>query len=340
MPHLESSLEHLIRNGVWNLQKARRRLLPYSKINDVSISLNSRMPNVEIIRDFPHEILFTNYKQELSPARRSVVLRNAIVNSRTGVVWSNGRILKESSVWSVIDLLRWEPKPLFAKRLSGNFVLLPDNGFYHFLIEELPRFLDALHEDATSTILYGSKSSYLIDFLKLADLTNSSAFASYPVCLSSLVLSEKSVGGISTNRDIGVLRTYFSQYLSTDLKTGRSIFISRKESVREHERGLKHYGEVEKLMESLGVLVVYLEDHKLEDQIRLISSARNLVGFHGAGLANLIWMPEGSRVVEIVFERQTSHFEHLSALAGHKYSKIHINQFLSNPSIAVAPKSA
>lgn len=333
----QSSIEYLIRNAFWNFQRVVKRWLPYSKIKNVSISLNSKMSNVELVRDFQHELSFINYKQELLPARRLVKIENVVANSRTGVIWSNGRILKESTVWPVIDLLQWEPKPFMAKKLSGSFILLPDNGFYHFLIEELPRFLDAFTGNETSTVLYGSRSSYLMDFIKIANLANRASYLGFPVKVPSLFLSEKSLGGIATTRDIEKLKDFFRHFISKGIESEASIFISRRGSAKDFERGLKHYLEVERLMVSLGVLVIYLEDYSLQEQIQLVSNTQNLIGFHGAGLSNLIWMREKSRVVEVIYERQTAHFEHLSTLAGHEYVRMHINQLLDDPLSVLKP---
>jgi len=330
-----SSIEGLTRKYFWDLQRLCRRILPYSKIRDVSISTSSFEVKNRVIREYFNDFPFTNYKQNLSLARKTLVVHNVTANARTGIIWTNGRIFKESSVWPVIDLLQWEPTPIFPKSLSGEFILLPDNGYYHFLIEELPRFLDALNRDESSVVIYGSSSSYVADFLDLSNLCNRATYIPFPVKLSSLKFSEKSVGGIATIRDIGTIKKFIKSFVSEDFKNNASIFISRRKSGRELERGFEYYTVIERLMHSIGVLVVYLEDYTLQEQIRLIGGCHNLIGFHGAGLANLIWMKEESRVTEVIFERQTSHFEYLSAVSGHTYRKVNINQLIENPSMVL-----
>lgn len=61
------------------------------------------------------------------------------------------------------------------------------------------------------------------------------------------------------------------------------------------------------------------------EQIRLHASTDLLIGQHGAGLANMIWMPPGSTVVEIL-PPMPAHlrviFRNLAAALGHRYSVI------------------
>ena len=44
---------------------------------------------------------------------------------------------------------------------------------------------------------------------------------------------------------------------------------------------------------------VFLEDYALEEQARLFDSAECVVGFHGAGLTNIMFCRPGTRIVEI-----------------------------------------
>jgi capsular polysaccharide biosynthesis protein len=61
------------------------------------------------------------------------------------------------------------------------------------------------------------------------------------------------------------------------------------------------------------------------DQIAAHTSARVLVGQHGAGLANMIWMPAGSTVVELLppLNRQVrTIYRELAAVLGHSYTTV------------------
>ncbi|MCP8968349.1 glycosyltransferase family 61 protein [Ectobacillus ponti] len=73
------------------------------------------------------------------------------------------------------------------------------------------------------------------------------------------------------------------------------IYISRKHAQHRH---VGNEGEVEALLKRFAFQTVYLEDMSLQEQIGLFSKARFIVAPHGAGLANLLFAPEGAKVLE------------------------------------------
>lgn len=66
-------------------------------------------------------------------------------------------------------------------------------------------------------------------------------------------------------------------------------------------------------------LNVALENLSFSDQVRLFHSAALVIGQHGAGLANGLWMQPGSHVIEIHHQPKLAHFRILSQLMGHHY---------------------
>jgi capsular polysaccharide biosynthesis protein len=57
------------------------------------------------------------------------------------------------------------------------------------------------------------------------------------------------------------------------------------------------------------------------EQVNRFAAASVLVGQHGAGLANMLWMPTGSTVIEIITQKKRKHqwFEALARALGHAY---------------------
>lgn len=65
------------------------------------------------------------------------------------------------------------------------------------------------------------------------------------------------------------------------------------------------------------------------EQIRLHTRTRVLVGQHGAGLANMLWMPTGSCVIEVLPpmpDHLRNIFRNLAAALGHRYTVLHQTQ--------------
>jgi hypothetical protein len=63
-----------------------------------------------------------------------------------------------------------------------------------------------------------------------------------------------------------------------------------------------------------------LDDQSIFNQVNIFSNTKILVGQHGAGLVNMLWMPAGSIVVELIPSGVTfSCFSILSELSGLRY---------------------
>ncbi|MBK0382515.1 glycosyltransferase family 61 protein [Pedobacter sp. SD-b] len=74
---------------------------------------------------------------------------------------------------------------------------------------------------------------------------------------------------------------------------------------------------------------IQLEKMSFKEQIQAFESSVIVIGQHGAGLANILWMQEKSTVVEFGFENKT-HFERLSVVKNHDYFGInHIESHIT-----------
>ena len=69
-----------------------------------------------------------------------------------------------------------------------------------------------------------------------------------------------------------------------------------------------------------------LEHASFRTQVKLFAGTRVLVAQHGAALTNMLWMPTGGVIVEIVprgmIEPFGAYFRDLAALCGHRYAMV------------------
>ena len=72
------------------------------------------------------------------------------------------------------------------------------------------------------------------------------------------------------------------------------FYINRK------KRRLKNEPEIQSYLTSIGYSVLNLEDLTLDDQVHLFSHATEIMGFHGAGLTNILFCNKDVKVFEIV----------------------------------------
>lgn len=97
----------------------------------------------------------------------------------------------------------------------------------------------------------------------------------------------------------------------------RGVYISRKNAFK---RRLVNEDEIIDFLIHCNVRDVHAESLSFVDQLLLFSKTRVLIGLHGAGLANMIWMPPGSHIIEIIGEKTTYlHFYELALVLGHHY---------------------
>jgi capsular polysaccharide biosynthesis protein len=101
--------------------------------------------------------------------------------------------------------------------------------------------------------------------------------------------------------------------------TPERVYISRADAAR---RFLRNEAELMPTLATHQLQAVQLEGRSLAEQVALFGNCRLLVGLHGAGLTNMLWMPAGSRVVEI--RRRGDHHNNcyyvMACALGHQYS--------------------
>ncbi len=77
---------------------------------------------------------------------------------------------------------------------------------------------------------------------------------------------------------------------------GERIYISRG---RAHKRRIINEEEAADVLAEFEFQTIYAEDLSFEQQVQICSRARYLVSNHGAGLTNMLFMPQGGGVLEL-----------------------------------------
>jgi capsular polysaccharide biosynthesis protein len=99
------------------------------------------------------------------------------------------------------------------------------------------------------------------------------------------------------------------------------IYLSRRDSPH---RVMLNEEELERQLTTIGFKCITGSNLSAADQIRIFSSARIIVGPHGAGLTNLIWAHDNATVLEITNTKiqHMTDFRSISEIRGHTYSQI------------------
>lgn len=225
-------------------------------------------------------------------------------------------------------------------RVEDREIIFPlkHEGYYHFLIETLPRLLLAIdwarRNDHNIVVAVSSKmhafiqeiTKYLADcdaviLRKISGQTNIVAKDLLFIPLDDwFFVDVRLIQRLLKFRNLSLAQLHSPE----ESAQGVNIYVSRTRSPR---RKMPFEEKVEQLMIEMGYEVVYWESMPVLEQWRLASNASRIVGFHGAGLANCIWMESGSHLIELADIRYPNFaFQVLSEIRGIKYSRIEFEQ--------------
>lgn len=230
------------------------------------------------------------------PSLFAYLLGPVAFSPSSGVVWAGKTAVSESVPWD----LRGQPKKPNAifgseRGTTSSAGMQLQSNYYHFLIEDLPRLLLSKFHLGIDKVFTHARGlpRFVHQALELAEVElvpsrKTVRFEAFPF------IGNLSPSGIPHPKVSAILTATLAA--STRTEPRHKIFVSRRKSSRAH----KIENQLESELEKHGFNVVFSEDLTLSEQIALFSSAEIVVGFHGAGLANLALMPSKSRVIELM----------------------------------------
>lgn len=247
-------------------------------------------------------------------------ISNAILEPSQGAIFTeNGEFITDSTSWPNSHFLMSLPtkrRDFTVGETVNQATLLTSTSFYHWLIEDLPQSLWIAKMYPGTPILV---DSYCPQYVKdvAASLQNPKIYVSGMVKVNKLLFVNKNKdSGWPCRYSVATLRNYEEFKLHILRSSGDKIYISRRNS----SRSPSNENQLERALEEIGFQIIFLEQHSLFEQIEIISSARILVGVHGAGLTNMIWMKEESIVIDIVDAQYwTECYHRLAEICGLEY---------------------
>jgi capsular polysaccharide biosynthesis protein len=177
------------------------------------------------------------------------------------------------------------------------------HGYAHWLLEELPRLL-ALRTTACDRVLAHMNEPFAraaMAALRLEGEIVQPRRLDHFECSELLVPSLAAPPGFPTQGLVEELNEFASTLRADEsIPRAEKIYVSRAKSKR---RTVANEPELWSMLESRGFCRVFLEDWCWGQQIEIFRSAREIVGAHGAGLANLVFCKPGTRVTELFNRR-------------------------------------
>ena len=284
------------------------------------------------------EDIFAHEREREIPPTRLLELRN-VTATPEGMLFKGAAILPESFSSPVI--MRYflgRPQSVakfFAKnrllrrrrRVRESRLWITDDwsgGYFHWLADALPR-LYAARDAARDHVLllpHGyERLEFVTSSLKLFPLRGVEYVGADEVCVCERLLmpTHTAPSGHYNEPLVRELRDFILDACGAgEAETDARLYVSRG---RAPKRRLTNEEEVARVVGEFGFRVVRFEEHAFEEQVRLAASARHLVSNHGAGLTNILFMPEGGSVLELrrEGERERNWFFNLASAAGLRY---------------------
>jgi capsular polysaccharide biosynthesis protein len=100
----------------------------------------------------------------------------------------------------------------------------------------------------------------------------------------------------------------------------KKFYVSRE---RARFRKVLNEKELESRLRHYGFEIIQPDDWTLSEQISAFSECSTLIGIHGAGLTNCLFMPPGGKVIELKKREPNYGYWHLAESVGHQYFYFH-----------------
>jgi capsular polysaccharide biosynthesis protein len=173
-------------------------------------------------------------------------------------------------------------------------------NYFHWFTDVIPKLLFVLNKKSDIRLLIPDwlyKVEYVHQSLNLIDGITVTVFSKTALVINAKIVNLGYTSGnynsqlIMQERGIlakaGIVRTALSP---------KRLFVFR--SV-ETKRGVLNFDELIPVLEKYHIVVIDFSKYSWVEQYSIVASAEILIGVHGAGLTNMLFMKEGSTIFEL-----------------------------------------
>lgn len=250
--------------------------------------------------DKKDSILFSHELEKKIESSSVYAISNIILLN--SYIYQKNNLLKQFSLvgeyfYSDLDRFKVFLKSIFIKDEMDKAIWITDNwsdGYFHWFGDALPRLLllnEYWDECPVLLPLKFSRLSYVVD--SLTYLGVNFVFKDKVKCK---VLYTSDFAAPTGNYRPVLMNELNMFFVPIKKQPFRKIYISRQKASR---RRILNENELLPILHERGFEIHYFEDYSLSRQIELISETRFLIGLHGAGLTNMLFMNQGTFVLEI-----------------------------------------
>jgi len=201
-----------------------------------------------------------------------------------------------------------------AMSVLGNWM----RNYYHWFVDYLPRITTTLSEGSEGNLLLPDLRELPPFVAESLSALNLKVFQLNPNVsawrIGRLQIFQDSLARVDCFKNY---RNYLGRLGSKASRRGKKIFISRRGATR---RVVCNVDQVESVLLERGWGIVQMERLGFVEQVELMRQCSAVAGVHGAGLANIVFAPSGTHVLEILLkERPNPDYYALASTCGHSY---------------------
>lgn len=271
--------------------------------------------------------------------RSVITLKNIIVFGESGYINFNNKLMVDQNhyhraklkKYNIRDVVFDRKYPIFKyskQHILDDALILNDEGFDNYghwffeLIATLSE-IDTFKINTTNIVLPKPKKEFQISTVnQLLKRFNVYYYSRSNILIKNgYFVQKKSVpetGPLSYTKYSNFLRNLFEINILNS-EPYRKIFISRENTF--HGRKIINKKELYSFLKTNGFEIIKNENLSLNEQLRVFSESKIIIGPHGAGLTNIFASKKGTFLIEIQhFSRIANTFKNLSFALGLNYN--------------------
>ena len=236
--------------------------------------------------------------------------------------------------------------PRIKRKINGTVFSLLTGGagnsnYWHWLFDVLPRFKILENQYNFNDIDYflfpDTKERFQKETLDLLNIPKSKILSSkdfrHIEAKQIITVDHPYVLKNNPTAEIQNIPTWILNYLNEkfipkykEIKLPQKIYIDRKDSKSNHRhlRKIINEKEVKNYLIKKGFSIIALSELSFLDQINLFSNAKQIIGLHGAGFANLVFCKPETFALEVKSEVAAPVIGNLAKKLGLKFKEMSI----------------
>lgn len=186
------------------------------------------------------------------------------------------------------------------KKLKGKYLLIHSHwstGYYHWLIESIPRLIRVQGMLATHTVILPSDYCGQFQHSSLEKFSGIKIEWIPPranLLIEELVVPHIPDGSVDNSRVTQIRKAYSVSASAGEMR--RKIYISRRKA---KDRRVANEDDLLAVLQQKDIELLCMEDFSFDEQVNLFSQCEAVISIHGAALSNIVFMPQGGRVFEL-----------------------------------------